>query len=298
MKKITLLAVAFAFFAFNVQAQDEELVSKKGYKILPESGDYAIGVDVAPFFQALNFMGGTSTGPKFSMSDGFSIFGKYYAEKDMAYRVKFVFNSVSTTKNFFVTDQTVLIPTPSDVVEDKGTYNYTMAALSFGFEKRRGQGRLQGFYGADFFVQYADGDATNQNFSATYGNEFSSDHTLPTSTVFAGTGDTPGTRTTKINQGGSLGLGLRAFVGVEYFFAPKISLGGEFGWGMAYQIGFNGEATTEEWDPVAGEVKSTTVKNGGQDNQFIFGSTGGTNEFFGANNWLGLNGAINLTFHF
>ncbi len=297
MKKITLLVAAFAFTMFSVQAQDEELVSKKGFKILPEAGDYAIGVDVAPFFKSLNFMGGNAAGPTFDMGDGLSIFGKYYAEADMAYRVRFAFNQVSTTQNFYVTDQSVLVPTPETVVEDKGKYSYAQYAISVGFEKRRGQGRLQGYYGADFFFQYGKGNVLNQNLSATYGNEFSSDHTLPVSTDFTGT-DIAGKRTTSINQGAALGLGVRGFVGVEYFIAPKISLGGELGWGMAYQIGFDGETTTEEWDAVAGAVKSETIKNGGGDNQFIIGSTGGTNEFFGTNNWLGLNGTVNIVFHF
>ncbi|GHU94768.1 hypothetical protein FACS1894156_3400 [Bacteroidia bacterium] len=40
-------------------------------------------------------------------------------------------------------------------------------------------------------------------------------------------------------------MGLGAFVGVEYFFAPQISIGGEFGLGVAYHIRGQDEITSE-----------------------------------------------------
>ncbi len=299
MKKLTLLFVTLTFIIVNVQAQDDELVSKKGFKILPEAGDIAIGVDVAPFINTLNFMGGTSTGPKMSFGDNLSIFGKYYANANMAYRVKFAMNRISSTENNYVLDQTVLGATENDVVEDKGTFCYSKIAVSVGFEKRRGNSRLQGYYGADFFFQYANGSVGNTNLTATYGNAFGPSNTTPVSTDFVNGGEfATGKRTTEINAGSSLGLGLRGFVGVEYFIAPKISLGGELGWGAAYQIGFDGSETTEEWDAVSNTVKTITEKNGGQDNQFIIGSTGATQGFFETNGWLGLTGNINIIFHF
>ena len=279
MKKITLLVAALAFVVFNVQAQDEALVSKKGFTILPEQGDFAIGVDVAPFFSSLNFMSTGTTGPKMSFGDGLSVIGKYYASADMAYRVKFAANMSSTTQNTFVTDQTVLNPTAADVVEDKTTANLSHYALSVGFEKRRGSGRLQGYYGADFFTEYKNGSS-----SSTYGNALDAGHT--------------GIRTVDTDNGAALSFGLRGFVGVEYFIAPKISLGGELGWGVAYQMGFDGSATTEEWDAHANDVKSETVKNGGADDQFLLGSTGATQGFFETSGWLGLGGNVNIIFHF
>lgn len=293
MKKITILMVAIAFLILNVNAQ-EELVSKKGFKILPESGDYAIGVDFAPFIKTVN-LNASNTAPSMDFSDGFSIFVKRFVANDQAFRVKFAFNTVSTTTKNFVTDQSVLIPTPEDQVVDKGTFGYTQFALAIGKEMRRGHGRLQGYYGADLFFNYFSGNAANQNFKGEYGNEFSSDHTMPISSNFVGAAN--GFRTASVKQGAQLGIGLRGFVGVEYFIAPKISIGGELGWGVAYAIGFDGTQTDEEWDAVAGEVKSTTVKtNNG--NQFIVGTDASTQGFFETNGWLGLGGNINLIFHF
>jgi hypothetical protein len=43
-------------------------------------------------------------------------------------------------------------------------------------------------------------------------------------------------RALKRKTNGRIGVGVRAFIGVEYFVAPKVSIGGEFGWGVGYQL--------------------------------------------------------------
>jgi hypothetical protein len=52
-------------------------------------------------------------------------------------------------------------------------------------------------------------------------------------------------------------VGFRAFAGVEYFIAPKLSLGAEFGYGPS--IGFRGasEQTMEQHDFAKAETVST-----------------------------------------
>lgn len=301
MKKVTLLLLTLAFIVVNVQAQDDELVSKKGYKILPESGDIAIGVDFAPFINTLNFMGGTSVGPKMTFADGLSIFGKYYISDDMAVRAKFAFNHFSDTRNNFVIDQTVIEGTEDDVIEDEANFNYSRYALAVGVEMRRGNGRLQGYYGADLFFEYKSGGSglNNMNYTVDYANAYGTDHINPVSTDFINDFEgNVGTRILEVQNGSAMGVGLRGFIGVEYFIAPKISLGGELGWGLAYQMGSDGETVTEEWDALNGKVNEITEKNGGQDDQFIIGTTGSSNGFFEQNQWLGLTGNINIIFHF
>ncbi|MBN2669623.1 MAG: hypothetical protein JXR60_10375 [Bacteroidales bacterium] len=293
MKKITLLVVAFALFMVNANAQ-EDLVSKKGYKILPEAGDIAFGVDFAPFIKTVN-LNASNTAPSFDFGDQFTIFVKKYNTADMAYRLKFAFNNFSQTDVNYVTDESVLAPTPEDQIADKGKFSYTQAMLSLGVEKRRGHNRLQGYYGADVFLFYFNGLASDMNFKGTYGNEFSSDNANPVSTNFVGALN--GYRTATYKSGGMLGFGARAFIGAEYFIAPKISIGGELGWGLGYGLGMDGYQIDEEWDPVAGEVKATKVKTG-RANQFMFGSDSSSQGFFENNGWLGLGGNINLIFHF
>ncbi len=297
MKKITFLMALFALSIFSVQAQNEELVSKKGFKILPESGDYAIGVDFAPFINTLNFMGGTSTGPKMTLSDGLSIFGKYYNDKETAFRIKFTYNrSMETLKNYVLDESGVTNTYPQDVVLDEGKFSYAQFYLAMGIEKRRGYGRLQGYYGGELFVSTMNGMPNSPNEDYTYGNEFAASNTNPISTVNFNTGVSAGqfARKTLVERGLTFAFGARGFVGVEYFFAPKISIGGELGWGLVYAYQTEGESKIESWDPIDGEVKTETEKVAGGSILNV-GTDGATNTF---NGMVGLNGNINIIFHF
>ncbi len=297
MKKITFLMALFTLSIFSVQAQNEELVSKKGFKILPEDGDYAIGVDFAPFINTLNFMGGTSTGPKMTLSDGLSIFGKRFVDDNTAYRVKFAYNrSIETLKNYVLDESGITNTYPQDVVLDKGKFSYAQFYVAVGVEKRRGYGRLQGYYGGEIFVSTMNGTSANPNEDYTYGNEFAASNTNPISTTNFTSGASSGqfARTTLIERGIAFGFGARGFVGVEYFFAPKISIGGEVGWGLAYVYQTEGSSKTESWDPIDGEVKTETEKVAGS-SSLVVGTDGATNTF---NGMTGLNGNINIIFHF
>ncbi|HPF91683.1 MAG TPA: hypothetical protein PLL57_13570, partial [Flavobacteriales bacterium] len=71
-------------------------------------------------------------------------------------------------------------------------------------------------------------------------------------------------RPTESKNGSVFSLGLRGFVGVEWFCAPKISLSGEYTWGVGLSSRGTGESTSEAWDPTAnngsGAVVTTTVE--------------------------------------
>jgi hypothetical protein len=63
--------------------------------------------------------------------------------------------------------------------------------------------------------------------------------------------------------GKTIGVGARAFAGVEYFFTPKIALGGEFGWGINFAATGKGVQESEEWSFADSNVKKTTTETGG-----------------------------------
>ncbi len=86
----------------------------------------------------------------------------------------------------------------------------------------------------------------------------------------------------------TFGIGVRGFVGVEYFFAPKISIGGEFGWGINFLSTAKGSSETEVWDGTG--VKTTETESAG-DSQFHVD----TDNLAGVDN---LDGSINLLFYF
>ncbi len=84
------------------------------------------------------------------------------------------------------------------------------------------------------------------------------------------------------------GLGLRGFIGAEYFIFPKIAIGGEFGWGLALRT--VGKSTTkyETWNNNL--VTTTTTPSGG--------STYFSVDSENLSSIFGPAGTIRLTLHF
>ncbi len=265
MKKVTILLSAMLFVALISNAQ-EELKNKKGVPILPAAGDYALGIDATPIF---NFFGNfvkINSGAAFNdpssmnfVNGNNAIYAKYFVDAKTAYRINLRIGLTSTTDKEYVQQDGQADPLVT--VEDKAKYGNTNIILGAGMEKRRGEGRLQGFYGAEAQLMFA---GTSEKY--TYGNAFSSSNTTPGMTNFDAANPnvlSASSRITKAKGGSTIGIGARAFVGVEYFFAPKISVGGEFGWGLAIASQGDGKVTTESWDGANSTVKTTETKTGG-----------------------------------
>jgi len=268
MKKTTFL-FAFAFIATSVFAQD--ITSKKGELYLPEKGDWAISIDGSSLLKyAGNFIGGNglNAAPKFDfLSTNQTIIGKYFTSPNTAYRfgacLGFMANSTTTI--------VAAIPStgPITTVDDVYKYSGTNIGLTFGKEWRKGKTRLQGFYGAEAGVALTTSDMKNN-----YGN--------PLSTF------NPVSRLTEIKIGSTFNLGVRGFVGAEYFIFPKIALGGEFGWGLAFTSRGKGTRTTDNW--IGNSVNTQESKTGGSSS--FSASTDQLNSIFGSA------GTIRLTLHF
>lgn len=284
MKKSITFLVLMLILSVFVNAQ--ELTSKKGVPILPEKGEYAIGIDAVPFFYYLGnmFNGNTSNGgPLFDFTGNYpmTFYGKYMVDAKTAYRVKLQIGYNSLTDKEFVTKDAAT-PDPDVQVEDKAKRNRTDIVLGFGLEKRRGKGRLQGIYGAEALIIYG-----AQKSTFEYGNSWNP--TLLHHTADFGDNyymGNPDNIITEDKSGSSFGFGVRGFVGVEYFFAPKISIGGEFGWGLDIVSQGEGSTTFEYIDNTTATPFVDTK---------IINNAGGSNFGFGTDN---LSGAINLLFYF
>ncbi|NNC82424.1 MAG: hypothetical protein HKN79_02525 [Flavobacteriales bacterium] len=227
MKRNTLLLAAI-FAVSVVGAQD--LTSKKGEPFLPEGGEYALGADATPLLNYVgNFIGGNglNTAPVFTPHPtasgagpvGFAIYGKKFIDPQNAYRatVRVGFNNF--TQRMFVVD---LDGDPGDVVEDKTKTSAMGVTIGAGKEMRRGNTRLQGVYGAAAQFSFA-----SMKTSYEYGNSL----------------DDMGTQLTEEKMGSTVTFGVGVFGGVEYFFAPKMSVAGEYGWGLAISSTGDGETT-------------------------------------------------------
>jgi hypothetical protein len=262
MKKSILIVTAL-LAGSCVFAQD--LTSKKGEPYLPEAKDWAISIDATPF---LNYIGNVfshdssrNRAPVASWlnTNNMQITGKYFKDEKTAYRasVRVGFYSTKQVAQIADASQTGTISYPNlpiykqDIMNDRGHY----VGVGFGMEKRKGKTRLQGYYGADAWLftsghslKYEYGNALNSGGggasqvlpSTGTTTDFGSNTVLASVTRFKsnlnGVTDSYGTqaRVTNVSMGQTFGIGVRGFIGAEYFMFPKIALGFEYGWGLGF----------------------------------------------------------------
>lgn len=262
MKKIFLLLVC-AFCMSTVQAQDEPLKGKEGQLILPETGDIGLGFNVIPFFNWFGNSFNNSTNNTYASRDKFFsvlgnnvVMGKYMLTEKTAARVHFGINTNAYSFTEFVQDDASNDPDMrvADVVAGSDG-RYTVA---LGYEMRRGKRRIQGYYGADLVLNF---NISNESF--TYGNGFTGSNIVPSSTNFGGNINNAGGQR-QLTSGGqtTFGIGVRPFIGVEYFVAPKLSIGAEFGWGIVYSTTFQSTEVWESFDAASGEIVIDNEKQG------------------------------------
>ncbi|HWY10066.1 MAG TPA: hypothetical protein VN026_02015 [Bacteroidia bacterium] len=325
-KSIALLALAFG--VTGAFAQD--LTSKKGEPILPEAGDWAVSVEATPFLQYMgNFFGKTTTNSAPTWNNygaNQSIMVKKFTDAQNAYRATFRIGLRDQSfKNEIAAPQAttaspVNFPNKVNTVQDKASHTSSFIGIGVGMEKRKGKTRLQGFYGADVFVWYS---SSKDKF--TYGNALSPAATadpriVPTATnttdwntVAPGTFSTsnigvsipnqPGvtnTRKTIEKPGGQFGLGVRAFIGAEYFVLPKISIGGEFGWGIGLALNTKAKTTYETVGVDGGGafVTSTITNTQKRGMQMILDTDNNPANNSNYNLALSPTGTLRINFHF
>jgi hypothetical protein len=304
MKKILASVFAFAFALGLSQAQDTDqpavLKSKRGYNILPEAGEWGLGVSANPFFRYLgNVLNGNTfnTEPAFTYttnpSNNIALFGKYVVDANTQYRVRFNIN-IGTNIDKGVVRQDELTPDLlyPNFTEDWRKTNFNTIVLAAGYEKRRGTTKLQGVYGGELVVGYS---STKQTYQ--YGNSINLDFNRPQTASFGDniiTGTPLGSnnfladvRKTEQQNAPSFLVGARGFIGVEYFFAPKMSVGGEFGYMLAFRNTGRVNFITEQWDGNTDTVVTTKIDQ--------LGNNGLTSIGLGLDN---LSGSINLLFYF
>lgn len=249
--------MALAFGVSSAFAQT--LTSKKGEPYLPEAGDWAISFDVDPIFNyvgnAFNHSDNSAPAVGF-VNDEHTIIGKKFtsATDAMRFLVRLGFTNRTDKNTIDATGAPAVFPNVPGTTEDKRKMGATTFGIGVGKEMRRGKTRLQGVYGADAMLWFS-GSKTKY----TYGNAMTgvpsgtSQTSTPLTTDFTQL-DSLGTfaesyvtsRTIESKQGTTIGIGVRGFIGAEYFIFPKISIGAEYGWGLGFQTTGKGKAKTEE----------------------------------------------------
>ncbi len=318
-KSITLIALAFGI----TSAFAQDLTSKKGEPILPEAKDWGLGIDATPLLlYAGNFFGKTvsNTPPTWNYNNStyLQITGKMFKDAQTAYRasIRLGFGGAGTVRKNVnplpaaAGTSVTGYPAQPTQVENSWTNSATNVGFSVGYEKRRGKTRLQGIYGAELGFSFSGGGDQFKYANALTANATASLQVdVSPADAFAGATNTisslasgipgingAGARMISYAQGLTFAFGLRAFIGAEYFFMPKMSLGGEFGWGVAFSS--TGPSTTV-WESIGNgtapatppdAVGTTTIK-GVASSQFILDNNNN-------NSIWGPSGALKLNFHF
>ncbi|MDP4630060.1 MAG: hypothetical protein NWQ44_09005 [Flavobacteriales bacterium] len=243
MKKIFLFCASVAL----VGTMNAQLTNKKGAQILPETGDWAISVKADPF---ISFASKLVTGFTSGADAGSLTFNQYQEDNTLVFK-KFTSNTTADRfiANFGHTSNTSInsvaeldengAAIADAFVDDKSRVRTTHIGLGYGKEFRKGTSRLQGYYGADAMI-YLEGGSTTKS----YGNDI------------VRTQDAA--RLLKSKQGLTLGVGARGFLGAEYFFAPKMSVGAEFGYGACIYTQGAGNSKNETWNSTDGPGESET----------------------------------------
>lgn len=245
------------------QHQDKpfrQVYSRYGSPILPEKGDWAIGLDAMPVLGYLGsfFSDSGAVNPSAGFTGAFpmTISGKYFYDNKQAYRARLRLGVVSATEKNSVVD---VANSAVDTVylQDTKKNTATNLYLSLGKEYRKGWHRIQGYYGGEVAFMF-----TRSKVNYQYANEFTNvNPSVPTSdfSATAPLGYAVSNRSSRIksdNSGSGIGLGLRGFIGAEYFIFPKMSLGFEFGWGISYFNQNDGEVVFEAWDNATAGTKT------------------------------------------
>lgn len=276
-------------FIFKSSGENNELLSKNGHEILPKKGDWAIGINASSIAQ---YFGNLANGETFNSSPAFNqinktlptatIWGKYFIADDLAWRGGLDIFADADRDRFRVDDDNST--NPDDALFDVRDISRYGVTASLGLEKRKGNSRVQGVYGADVYFHYT----TNNTTKVEYGNEITQSNQNPSSTNFGNPTGVPapalGFRVIEADFGNDLEVGLRGFIGVEYFIAPKLSIGGEFYWGISYVTTAETSLTYEGYESSTSEViESSTFTKGNRDLEVGYRNT---------------SAAVNLFFYF
>lgn len=286
MKKLLLIAVAVCMLpvaAFAQEAADKKAEEKAPKVYLPEKGDWSISFDVAPILKyAGNLFNGNTNNTLESLGgqpitdgmDGYkkediapniSISGKYMLTNEWALRANVGFMVRSNTTQAYVQDDKAaeLNPLSDAKVIDYKTDQKHGASLLLGAEYRKGKKRVQGVFGAGLLF-----GLQKTQTSYKYGNELTDLNQAPTSAWNNGADYRIDTQKTASD----VFVGLAGSAGVEWFVAPKISLGAEVNLSLYYIFGGQEWTTSTGYNTVLSKVEQRTDISSPGNDSFRFGT--------------------------
>lgn len=259
MKKL-FIAVLSCASILSAHSQNNEVVNKKGVPMLPQIGDWGIGMSATPFIDLAGNLIKINSGSTFSnpahyrLLNGTQFFAKYMDDTGKMIRITLNTNLYSRSRSGFIQKDNQTDPLV--VVEDHYSYSNQSLGLNIGREYRRGKTRLQGYYGFDAGF-YIGGGSSHYR----YGNEMTASQPYPSSTNWGNNLSSLG-RVTESRDGFTFGLNAGAFVGAEYFIFPGFSVGAEAKYSLGFTSKGQGKNTYENWNNISNSASLTTVNTG------------------------------------
>ena len=199
-----------------------QLISKNGHTVLPEEGEWSLQMNAIPLLNSLNILndnGGSFNHPGYVSGFENVIVAKKYASNNSASRIKLGLNT-ALYSNTIMGENPDQFGSSDVLLYTINSRNFELT-LGYGHEYRKGISRVQGFYGWETIFKLKPSSGDNYNYEYDY------------LTMYNSTSQNEFIDSQKI--GGGFGLEARGFIGVDYFIAPKMSIGAEFGWGAMFE---------------------------------------------------------------
>lgn len=238
MKRVFIIITACLFTLGTTFAQT---VESKQKSYLPEKGDWAIGIDLKPVLNyvgnifngntnnTVDYLGGEAVANKLdgwnnSITPSASIMGKYMLNNNFAIRANIGLLLKSDVNNAYVQDDknAVLDPLNESKLIDSQKSKKNGMSLMLGAEYRKGTKRVQGVFGVGALLGFQ-----NTTTKYNYANQITSINQTPSTSLVAPQAAINGYRVTKQKGASDVFYGVTGSAGVEWFVAPKISLGAE-----------------------------------------------------------------------
>ena len=255
-------------FTALLQAQDTEQasVSKSGSTsdILPAAGDIALGADALPYLNYLGNMFNNTANNTLALGKQ-NLYFRYYLTETTALRLILGINSTNNINNYYVQDDAALSADPLSQAKliDKENVYIKGIDINVGYMMTRGYNRLRGFYGAQLGYGF-----NRTSFDYQYGNSLTIANSAPSAantTQFAG--GRLAKRLLEKDNGLVQNINAGLFMGVEYYFLPKICIGGEVTLNFQYQWG---SQSNSKYEQVVGSQIVQTDEVAAPGNKTIF----------------------------
>ncbi len=269
MKRLTTLSALVLLTAFSLSAQDD----KQQKQYTPEAGDFGITISANPLVNFLGNLfngtvdntfgnvGGEPYNPGLNtLQPAVSFAGKYFISDNFALRMNVGWVYTHDKNNYYTTDDAAVLEDPMSNarVIDSRIYNNSGASLMFGAEYRVGKGRVQGVFGGGLLYAFS---RYMEKYS--YGNAITEDNRRPSTALDNSTApaipDSEYQRYLRMfTNAPTHYFGLVGFAGIEWFVAPKISLGAEVNLSAAFNWTKGLYYTSEGYNTQTGNVEEST----------------------------------------